>query len=69
MNAKITEIDSKIPSITSLGTNSALTIENKILDVSGLVTKKDYDTKISETEKSLVIKITTNTLLLQNLIF
>ena len=40
-NAKITEIESKIPSITGLFTNSALTAaENKILDVSNLVTQK-----------------------------
>ena len=41
LNAKITEIEGKIPSITCLATNSALTaLENKIPDVSSLV-KKD----------------------------
>ena len=41
LNAKITEIEGKIPSITGLATNSALTaVENKIPDVSSLV-KKD----------------------------
>ena len=43
LNAKITEIESKIPSINGLATNSALTtVENKI---------PDYNTKISEIEK------------------
>ena len=45
--AKITEIGSKIPSISSLTTNIALTsVENKILIVSDLVKKTDYDAKI-----------------------
>ena len=49
LNAKITEIESKIPSITSLATNFAFTaVENKIPDVSSLVKKTDYNTKISE---------------------
>ena len=40
-NAKVTEIENKIPSISDLATNSALTaVENKIPDVSSLV-KKD----------------------------
>ena len=39
--SKITEIESKIPSITGLATSSALiAVENKIPDVSGLVKKK-----------------------------
>ena len=53
-NAKITEVEGKILSITGLATTSALTtVENKILDVSGLVTKTDYNTKISEIEKKV----------------
>ena len=41
LNAKITEIESKIPSITSLATNFAFTaVENKIPDVSSLVKKE-----------------------------
>ena len=48
-SSKITEIESKIPSISGLATNSALTtVENKIPDVSGLVKKTDYNTKISD---------------------
>ena len=36
-NAKVTEIEDKIPNISSLATNSALTaVENKIPDVSNL---------------------------------
>ena len=51
LNAKITEIESKIPNITGLASNSTLTaVENKILDVSSLVKKTDYNTKISEIE-------------------
>ena len=54
LNAKITGIESKIPSITGLATNSALTAaENKILDVSSLVRKTDYNTKITETENKV----------------
>ena len=47
-------MESKIPSITGLATNSALNaVENKIPDVSGLVTKTDYNTKINEFEKKI----------------
>ena len=54
LNAKITEIESKIPSITGLATNSAVSaVENKIPDVSSLVKTTDYNTKISEIEKKV----------------
>ena len=54
-NAKVTEIEGKIPSITGLATNSALTtVENKIPDVSILVKKRDYNTKISDIEKKII---------------
>ena len=47
-NAKIIEIDGKIPGITGLVTTAAINIvENKIPDVSNLVKKTDYDAKIS----------------------
>ena len=37
-NAKITEIERKIPSISGLATNAALTaVENKIPDINSLV--------------------------------
>ena len=53
-NAKITEIEGKIPRISDLATNAALTaVENKIPNVSNLVKKTDYDTKITEIEKKL----------------
>ena len=51
LNAKIIEIKGKIPSITGLATNSALTaVDYKILNVSNLVKKTDYNTKFSEIE-------------------
>ena len=50
-------------------TNSALTVfEDKIPNVTNLVKKADYDTKIIEVEKNLLIVIMINILLLQNLI-
>ena len=53
-NAKISEIQSKIPSISGLATTSALTaVENEIPDVFSLVKKTDYSTKISEIEKKV----------------
>ena len=51
LNAKISETKNKIPSISGLATNSAFTaVENKMADVSNLVQKTDYDTKINEIE-------------------
>ena len=48
-SSKIIELENKIPSISGLATNSALTaVENKIPNVSDLVTKANYNTKISE---------------------
>ena len=45
------EIEGKIPIITALVTNSALTaVENKKPDVRNLVKKTDYNTKTSEIE-------------------
>ena len=53
-NAQITEIEIKIPSITGLATNSALTaVDDKIPNVRNLVKKTDYDTKISDIEKKI----------------
>ena len=54
-NAKITEIDGKIPSISCLATNTALTtVGNKMSNISCFVKKKtDYNTKITEIEKKL----------------
>ena len=53
-NAKVSELENEIPSISGLVTTSVLTaVENKIPSVSNLVKKSDYDTKISELEKKI----------------
>ena len=53
-SCKFNEIESKIPSISGLATNTALTaVKNKILDVSSLVKKTDYNAKISEIENKV----------------
>ena len=49
LNAKINEVKGKIPSITNLASTTALTaVENKIPNVSNLIKKIDYNTKINE---------------------
>ena len=54
LNAKITDVEYKIPTITSLATNSKLTaVENKILNINNLVKKTDYNTKISDIDKKI----------------
>ena len=51
LNAKITEVKGKTPSISGLATIPALTVvENKIPNVIGLVKKTDFNTKITEIE-------------------
>ena len=51
---KLTELEKKIPDVSSLATKTALTaVENKIPRASSLVKKADYNTKISELEKKL----------------
>ena len=53
-NTKVTEIEDKIPDISSLATKTALTtVENKTSSVSNLVKKADYDTKVTEIENKL----------------
>ena len=53
-DAKISELETKIPSISGLATTSALTaIENKIPSVSNLLKKTGYDKKISDLEKKI----------------
>ena len=48
-------MEGKILSISGLATNSALiAVENKIPNGGGLVTKTDYNTKISEIEKKII---------------
>ena len=52
--AKLTELENKIPDISNLATKTALTaVENKIPDVSNLVKKTDYNTKVTEIENKL----------------
>ena len=61
-NAKITEIEVKTPSISSLTTNAALTaVENKILYISTLVKKTDYG-KLLKLKRNLLIIIVINML-------
>ena len=70
-NAKIKNIEDKLPDITNLATATVLTtVENKIPHVSNLVKKTDYNTKIRENEKKkkLLIMFMINIILLQNLI-
>ena len=54
-SSKMTEIESKIPSIsTNLATNSELTaVENKIPNVSNLLKKTDYNTQKNEIENTI----------------
>ena len=53
-NTKITEIQDKIPDVSSLATKPALTtVENKIPSVSCLVKKTNYNIKITEIENKL----------------
>ena len=53
-NSEITEIESKIPSISGLATNVALTtVGNKVPNISTLVKKTDYIANINEVEKKL----------------
>ena len=69
-NAKITEIECKILSISSLATNSALTATvNKIPDVSSLVKKKQIIIqKLVKLKRKLFLMIMRNMLLPQNLL-
>ena len=54
-------VKSKIPSISGLVTNSALTVvENKIPDVSNLVKKTDYNAKISDIESKYITAVDYN---------
>ena len=66
---KLTELENRIPDVSSLATKPALTtVENKIPSPSTLVKKTDYDTKITEIEKKLTDHNMTNILLLQSFI-
>ena len=53
-NTKNTEIEGKIPDVSSFATKTSLTtVEDKIPDVSSLVKKTDYNVKITEIENKL----------------
>ena len=53
-NAKLTELENKIPDSSNLATKTALTaIENKIPDVSSLFKNTDYIKKITDIENKL----------------
>ena len=66
LNAKVTEIESKIPNISGLATNFTLTsVGNKMPDVSSLVKKTDLNSKITEVESKIpsITDFTTNSAL------
>ena len=65
---KLTELENKIPDVSSLATKTALTaVENKIPDVSSLVKKQIMTQKSVSLRRNLLIIIITNILLLQSL--
>ena len=56
LNAKTNEVKGEIPGITNLATTAAFTtVENKIPNFSDLVKKTDYDAKISEMQKNILV--------------
>ena len=60
---KLAELETKMPDVSGLATKTALTaVENKMTNVSSLVKNSNYDTKISELEKNLLIIIMTSIL-------
>ena len=68
-DAKIREIEGKIPDVSNLVTKTSLTtVENKISDVSNLVKKQIMTLKLQKLKISLIIIFMINILLLQNLI-
>ena len=71
-NAKITKLENKIPSISGLVTNTVLTeVENEIPNISGLVQKKRkkiITQKLLKLKRNLLIIMTINILLLENLV-
>ena len=72
-NAKITKLENKIPSMSGLVTNTVLTeVENEIPNISGLVQKKKrkkiITQKLLKLKRNLLIIMTINILLLENLV-
>ena len=69
-NSKISEKEKKIPSISDLATNVALTaVESKIPDVSSLIKKQIITRKSVKLKINLLIIIKINILVLQSLTF
>ena len=55
-NAKNKDIEDKVPDNTNLATTAALTVvEDKIPNTGDLVKKADYDTKMSEIDKNILL--------------
>ena len=66
---KLSEIESKIPSISGLTTTSALTsVENEIPDIRSLVKKQVIKQNLAKLKENLLTIVMINTLLLHNLI-
>ena len=66
---KSTELENKIPDVSSLATKTELTVvENKIPSVSSLVKKQTMTQQLLSFKRNLLIIIMTNILLLQSLI-
>ena len=64
---KLTELEKKVPDVSSLETKTALTaVETKIIDVSSLVKKQIITQKLLKLKRNLLIIIMTNILLLQS---
>ena len=55
-NAENKDIEDKVPDNTNLATTAALTaVEDKIPNTGDLVKKADYDTKMSEIDKNILL--------------
>ena len=68
-NARVSEIEGKIPSISGLVAISALNaVENKIPSFSNLVKKTDQTQRLVNLKKNLLVIIMINMLQFQNLI-
>ena len=66
---RLTELENKVPDISSLATKTALTaVDNKITNVSNLVKKQTITQKLLKLKINLIIIIMTNILILQSLI-
>ena len=64
---KLTELEKKVPDVSSLETKIALTaVGTKIIDVSSLVKKQIITQKLLKLKRNLLIIIMTNILLLQS---